>query len=99
MSIEWITLLMFGGLVLLLAMGLPLAFATGLIGVGFTAGLFGMDGLQLVASRIYSFMNEYALVSVPMFVMMASILERSGVARDRFDAMRVWAGGMAGGLG
>ncbi|MCA3131833.1 MAG: TRAP transporter large permease subunit [Betaproteobacteria bacterium] len=99
MSIEWITLLMFGGLVLLLAMGLPLAFATGLIGVGFTAGLFGMDGLQLVASRIYSFMNEYALVSVPMFVMMASILERSGVARDLFDAMRVWAGGMAGGLG
>jgi tripartite ATP-independent transporter DctM subunit len=98
-SIEWITLLMFGGLVLLLAMGLPLAFATGLIGVGFTAGLFGMDGLQLVASRIYSFMNEYALVSVPMFVMMASILERSGVARDLFDAMRVWAGSMAGGLG
>ncbi len=99
MSIEWITLLMLGGLVLLLAMGLPLAFATGLIGVGFTAGLFGLDGLQLVASRIYSFMNEYALVSVPMFVMMASILERSGVARDLFDAMRAWAGGFPGGLG
>jgi tripartite ATP-independent transporter DctM subunit len=99
MSIEWITVLMFGGLVLLLVMGLPLAFATGLIGVGFTAGLFGMDGLQLVASRIFSFMNEYALVSVPMFVMMASILERSGVAKDLFDAMRVWAGGVPGGLG
>ena len=99
MSIEWITVLMFGGLVLLLAMGVPLAFATGLIGVGFTAGLFGLDGLQLVASRIYSFMNEYALVSVPMFVMMACILERSGVARDLFGAMRAWAGGVPGGLG
>jgi tripartite ATP-independent transporter DctM subunit len=51
-----------------------------------------------VASRIYSFMNEYALVSVPMFIMMASLMERSGVARDLFDAMRVWAGRLPGGL-
>jgi len=98
MSIELITLLMFGAMLVLLALGLPLAFVTGLIGVVFTVGLFGMSGLQLIASRIYSFMNEYALVSVPMFIMMASLLERSGVAKDLFDAMRVWAGRLSGGL-
>jgi len=98
MSIELITLLMFGAMLVLLALGLPLAFVTGLIGVVFTVGLFGMNGLQLIASRIYSFMNEYALVSVPMFIMMASLLERSGVAKDLFDAMRVWAGRLSGGL-
>jgi tripartite ATP-independent transporter DctM subunit len=98
-SIEWITVVMFGSMLVLLALGLPLAFVTSLIGVTFTLGLFGPDGLQLVASRIFTFMNEYVLVSVPMFIMMASIMERSGVAKDLFAAMRVWAGGMPGGLG
>lgn len=99
MSIEWITVVMFGSMLVLLVLGLPLAFVTSLIGVTFTLGLFGLDGLQLVASRIFTFMNEYVLVSVPMFIMMASIMERSGVAKDLFAAMRVWAGGLPGGLG
>jgi len=98
MSIEWITVLMFGSMLLLLALGLPLAFVTGLIGVTFCLGLYGPMGLTLIASRIYSFMSEYALVSVPMFIMMASLMEKSGVARDLFDAMRVWAGKLPGGL-
>ncbi len=98
MSIEWITILMFGGMLALLMLGLPLAFVTGLIGTVFCVALFGLDGLQLVATRIYSFVGEYVLVSVPMFVMMASIMERSGVAKDLFDAMRVWAGRLPGGL-
>ncbi len=98
MSIEWITVLMFGSMLVLLVLGLPLAFVTGLIGVVFTVALFGIDGLQLIASRIYSFMNEYVLVSVPMFILMASLMERSGVAKDLFDSMRVWAGRLPGGL-
>jgi tripartite ATP-independent transporter DctM subunit len=98
MSVEWVTVLMFGSMLLLLALGLPLAFVTGLIGTTFCVYLFGVNGLQLVATRIYSFMTEYALVSVPMFIMMASIMERSGVATDLFDAMRVWAGRLPGGL-
>jgi tripartite ATP-independent transporter DctM subunit len=98
MSIEWITVLMFGSMLMLVALGLPLAFVTGLIGVTFCLGLYGPNGLQLIASRIYSFMNEYALVSVPMFIMMAALMERSGVAKDLFDAMRTWAGKLPGGL-
>lgn len=98
MSIEWITVAMFGSMLILLALGLPLAFVTGLIGVTFCLGLYGPMGLTLIASRIYSFMNEYALVSVPMFILMASLLEKSGVAKDLFDAMRVWAGRLPGGL-
>ncbi len=98
MSIGWITVLMFGSMILLLMLGLPLAFVTGLIAVVFTLGLYGLDGLPLIASRIYTFMNEYALVAVPMFILMASIMERCGVAKDLFDAMRVWAGRLPGGL-
>jgi tripartite ATP-independent transporter DctM subunit len=97
-SVELITILMFGGMIALLLLGLPLAFVTGVMAVGFGLALFGPGSLLLVASRIYSFMNEYVLVSVPMFIMMASILERSGVAHDLFRAMHVWAGGLKGGL-
>lgn len=98
MSIELITVLMFGGMIVLLLLGLPLAFVTGIIAVAFGLGLFGLPSLLLVSSRIYSFMNEYVLVSVPMFILMASLMERSGVARDLFRAMHVWAGGLRGGL-
>jgi tripartite ATP-independent transporter DctM subunit len=97
-SIEWITVLMFGSMIALLLAGLPLAFVTGIIAVAFAVPLFGWNSLMLVSSRIYSFMGEYVLVSVPMFILMASIMERSGVARDLFDAMRVWAGRLPGGL-
>jgi len=64
-----------------------------LVGVGisvvtmvifFGMALFGPKSMLLISSRIYSFMNEYVLVSVPMFIMMASIMERSGVAKDLF---------------
>jgi tripartite ATP-independent transporter DctM subunit len=98
MSVEWITILMFGGMIVLLLTGLPLAFVTGLIAVIFGIGLFGPNSLLLISSRIYSFMNEYVLVSVPMFILMASLMERSGVAQDLFKAMHVWAGGLRGGL-
>lgn len=98
MSVEWITILMFGGMIVLLLTGLPLAFVTGLIAVIFGLGLFGPNSLLLISSRIYSFMNEYVLVSVPMFILMASLMERSGVAQDLFKAMHVWAGRLRGGL-
>ena len=98
MSIELITVLMFGGMIALLLTGLPLAFVTGLIAVVFGVSLFGPNALLLISSRVYSFMGEYVLVSVPMFILMASIMERSGVARDLFKAMHVWAGGLKGGL-
>ena len=81
MSIEWITVLMFGGMIVLLLAGLPLAFVTGLIAVGFAMPLFGVELAALISSRVYSFMSEYVLVSVPMFILMASIMERSGVAQ------------------
>lgn len=98
MGIEVLTLLMLGSLILLLMIGVPLAFTTGIVAVGFGLALYGPNSLPLIASRIYSFMSEYTLVAVPMFVLMASILERSGVARDLFKAMHIMAGGLRGGL-
>ncbi|MEZ5590415.1 MAG: TRAP transporter large permease subunit [Gammaproteobacteria bacterium] len=97
MDIGTITLVMLGTL-LLLVIGMPMAFALGFVGVAFTFGFYGWDALMIISSRIYGFVNVYVLVAVPMFLMMASIMDKSGVARDLYTAMSVWAGGLRGGV-
>ena len=89
---------MVGAIAVLLAMGLPLAFVTGFVAMAFAVGNFGLAGLFLIESRILSLVREFILVAVPMFILMASVLERSGVARDLYRAMHIWAGGLRGGL-
>jgi tripartite ATP-independent transporter DctM subunit len=98
MSIELITLLMVGSLLLLLVIGMPMALALGFVAVAFAYIFFGWNALQLISSRIYGFVSVYVLLAVPMFLLMAAIMDRSGVARDLYDAMSVWAGGMPGGI-
>lgn len=54
--------------------------------------------IPLITSRVYSFVMNFVFVSVPMFVLMAAILDRSGIARDLFDAMKLFAGRIRGGV-
>ncbi|WP_456267339.1 TRAP transporter large permease subunit [Kushneria sp. AK178] len=98
MSIADGTILMVGAIFALLITGLPLAFITGLVALAFTFGWFGPMAMPLVTSRVYGFVTEYSLVAVPMFVLMASLLDRSGIAKDLFNAMRVFAGRLPGGV-
>lgn len=93
-----ITLLIVAGILGATALGIPLAFSSGAIAVVLTLWLFGPDALMLLSSRTYSFLDSYVLVSVPLFVLMASILERSGLARDLYTAFSVWAGRVRGGI-
>ncbi len=98
MSIEIATYVMIFAIFGLLILGLPLAFVTGLVAAGFTLGWFGPMATPLVASRMYGFITEYSLVAVPMFVFMAGLLDRSGLARDLFNSMRFFAGRLPGGV-
>ena len=98
MGIELATIVLVGSMAVLLVLGLPLAFVTGFVALAFAFGYFGLPGLYLIESRIFSFVREFVLVAVPMFILMASVLERSGVARDLYRAMHIWAGGLRGGL-
>lgn len=99
MEIADATLLMFGMLIALLVTGIPLAFVTLLVALFFALGWFGPMAVPLITSRVYSFVNSFVFVSVPMFVLMAAILDRSGIARDLFDAMRLVGGRLKGGVG
>ncbi len=98
MDIATGTYVMVGAIFALLLTGLPLAFITGLVALAFTFFWFGPNALPLVTSRVYGFVTEYSLVAVPMFVLMASLLDRSGIARDLFNAMRIFAGRLPGGV-
>lgn len=93
------SLAMFGLLLALLVTGMPLAVVTILVALIFALGWFGPMAVPIVTTRIYSFLSQYVFVSVPMFVLMASVLDRSGIARDLFDAMRLFAGRIRGGVG
>ena len=97
-GIETATLVMFAVLMLLLLTGMPLAFVTLLVALIFLLGWGGPRDVALLGFRIFSFVNSFVFVSVPMFVLMAAILDRSGIARDLFDAMRMVGGRLRGGV-
>lgn len=98
MSTELLTLLFFGSLLFFLVLGLPLAFVLGGVSVIFLYFTWGFDSFYLVASQIWSTMGSFTLVAIPLFVFMAMILERTGVARDLYRMMHLWFGGVRGGL-
>jgi len=97
-SIELISFLFVAVFVVILLTGLPLAFATGAVAVFFAVVLFGWPGLTLIVGRVFTLMGNYVLVSVPLFIFMACVLERAGIAEAIFRAAHVWSGRMPGGL-
>ncbi len=98
MSIQLLSILFAVVFAAVLLTGLPLAFATGAVAAIFSVVLFGLPGLTLIVSRTFTLMGNYVLVSVPLFIFMACILERAGIAEAIFRAVHVWAGRLRGGL-
>lgn len=98
MSVELVTLLMFGCLLVFLILGLPIGFTTGGLAVLFAWLLLGPASLYTIASYTFSWMGNYAVVAVPMFIFMANMLANSGVVDDLFSTLYVWAGPLRGGL-
>ena len=97
-SIGWLTLLMFGSLAILLMAGLPLAFVTGGLACVFLF-LFGdAEMLNILPSRIFPLMTDYQLSAIPLFIFMASMLERAGIIEELFDMVYKILGGLRGGL-
>ncbi len=97
-DIFWLTILMFGSLLVLLMAGLPLAFVTGGLACIFLF-LFGdAQMLNILPSRIFPLMTNYQLSAIPMFILMASILERAGIIEELYDMVYKILGGLRGGL-
>ena len=118
MDVGTISLVLVIGLMLLLAIGMPLGFASAVLallvmvmkfeptlitaplsfGEGLLTGRPGTGPLYILTQKIFDLMTEYVLISVPLFIFMASLLERSGVAREMYDSLNFWLSRVRGGI-
>jgi tripartite ATP-independent transporter DctM subunit len=97
-SIEWISIVIVVAMVGLMAMGLPLAWSIGATAVGLVLLKFDPSVMFMLVSRVFDMSMNYTLMSVPLFVLMAGLLQRAGIADQLFRAVNVWAGGLRGGI-
>lgn len=107
MDIGTVSLVLLIGIFVLLAIGMPLGFASGFMAVAVLMMKFGPDllfrsfgtgPLNILAQRMYGLMTDYVLISVPLFIFMACLMERSGIARTMFDSLNVWLSRTRGGI-
>jgi tripartite ATP-independent transporter DctM subunit len=98
MSIELSTALLFGGLLFLLAMGVPVVFALGGISVLITFLLDGSNGLYIIATTTYRQITDPGLITIPLFLLMGNFLIYSEISDRLFKALNVWLSGLRGGL-
>lgn len=98
MSVELVTLILFASLIVILATGLPLAFCMGGIAALFILICWSPQALTIIFNIAYGVMGNFLLVSIPLFIFMGLILERSGIADSAYEVMYGWLGGIRGGL-
>jgi len=98
MSIELMTLLLFGSLFLLLAVGMPVAFALAGATVVYGYILLGSKAFYIVTTHIYGSMLNEILLAIPLFFLMAHVLQHSGLADELYGTIHQWLGGIKGGL-
>ena len=107
MDIGTISLILLVGMLALLAIGMPLGFASGFLaavvmflkfGPDLLLREFGTGPLNILAQRMYGLTTDYVLISVPLFIFMACLLERSGIARDMYSSLNAWMARTRGGI-
>jgi tripartite ATP-independent transporter DctM subunit len=106
----WIPALMFGGLVVCLLSGFPVAWSLGGLAAGFAAygmmasdpaaGLVFIDPtyMGLLPQRIYGVLTNSVLLAVPFFIFMGTVLEKSKLAEDLLQTIGQLFGPVRGGL-
>jgi tripartite ATP-independent transporter DctM subunit len=102
MSLEFMTLAMFGTLILAITLGHPLAYTLAAVATlfGLIDNGFNIPGLfEMFTNNTWGLMNNYTLVAIPLFILMAQLLDRSKVSDALFESLYVVLGGIKGGLG
>lgn len=98
MSPAIVTILMFGGLLVTILLGFPLAFSLG--GMAFVIGMlaWGSDVLGVLYNCFYGVITNYILLAAPLFIGMGLMIERAGMAERLFGSLYLWLAGFRGGL-
>ncbi len=127
MDVGTISLITLMAMFALLAIGMPLGFASGFlaavvmilkfeptlftdpfvhgldfeawkIGEGTLTRRFGSGPMSILAQKLYGITTNYVIISVPLFIFMAALLERSGIAKDMYTSFSVWLSRIRGGV-
>ena len=98
MSPELSGTLLLLGLMALLAIGMPIAFALGLVSILALLLVNGLGSLDIVGELFYGGMASFALVSIPMFILMGAAVSASPAGRDLYEALDRWLNRVPGGL-
>src|SRR5437016_5871636 len=91
------TIVLIETLVVLLS-GAPVAFGLGAIAISFLVIFQGTDALRVAAETFYAGLNDFTLVSIPMFVMMGAAIGSSPAGKDLYEALDRWLYRVPGGL-
>ena len=91
-------MLVLGATILLLFSGVPVAFGLGAISISFLLFFQGLDAMRVVAETFWSGLNDFTLVSIPMFVMMGAAIGSSPAGKDLYEALDRWLYRLPGGL-
>ena len=81
-----------------LASGAPVVFCLFGLSILFNFIYLGPQTLYMAYIALYGNINQELFLSIPLFVLMATILESSGIASDLYETMHKWMGGLKGGL-
>ncbi|HHJ49868.1 MAG TPA: TRAP transporter large permease subunit, partial [Phaeodactylibacter sp.] len=95
---EWITIILFLSIFLLILYGYPVAFTLGGLSTLYALFFLPPETLSSLALRIQGVMSNYVLLAVPLFVFMGIMLEKSGLAERLLETMAMLFGRMRGGL-
>ena len=95
--------LMFGGLIVFMLIGYPVAFSLAAVGLMFGGisiylGYFQVTFLQALPERVFGIMSNDLLLAIPFFTFMGCILERCGLAEDLLEGAGQLFGPVRGGL-
>jgi tripartite ATP-independent transporter DctM subunit len=101
---EWVALLLFLSVIIVLLAGFPVAFTLGgtaliFAGIGVLTGDFNDALLTSLPNRVFGIMNNETLVAVPLFVFMGVTLERARIAEELLETLSGLFGSLRGGLG
>ncbi len=99
MSHEYIALLMFSTLMLMLVSGQRVFGAVGFVAALSALLLWGGTGAaEMPFNASINLLNWYPLLTLPLFIYMGYMLSESGIAGDLYRMLHVWMGGLKGGL-
>ncbi len=84
--------------IFLLLLGIPVAFALGIVSLVFLVYYDGFFALEFVPDIFYGGLDSFALLSIPMFILMGGAIASSRAGADLYEAIDRWLYGVPGGL-